>query len=86
MSPGLNYFGLRTDDVMVEYHRPLALLTAKDDPSYADVQKLIKEPGVQRPNLWYQEYDTGGHGIKLLESHPELLEQIAEWMDRSYNV
>ncbi len=82
LSPGLNYFGLRTDDVMVEYHRPLALITAKDDPSYPDVQKLMKEPGVQRPNLWYQEYETGGHGVKLLEAHPELMEQIMEWMEK----
>lgn len=85
LSPGLNYFGLRTDDVMVQYHRPLALLTAKDDPSYADVQKLIKLPGTQRPNLWYQEFETGGHGVALLEAHSEMIEKIAEWLEKSCN-
>ncbi|MDO8557578.1 MAG: alpha/beta fold hydrolase [bacterium] len=82
LSPGLNYFGLRTDDVMVEYHRPLALITTKDDPSYPDAQKLIKEPGVQRANLWYQEFETGGHGVKIFEAHTELTGQIAEWMEK----
>ena len=82
LSPGLDYFGLRTDDVMIQYHRPLVLLTAKDDPSYPDVQKLIKLPGVARQNLWYQEFDTGGHGVRLLEAHPEMMEKIAEWMEK----
>ena len=86
LSPGLDYYGLRTDDVMIQYHRPLALFTAKDDPSYADAQKLIKLPGVQRPNLWYQEFDTGGHGMKLLEAHPEMMKKIAEWMEKSCSV
>lgn len=85
LSPGLNYYGLRTDDVMIQYHRPLALITAKDDPSYTDVQKLIKLPGVQRPNLWYREFDSGGHGIKLLEAQPELMEKIVEWTDKQIN-
>ncbi|MDP3963273.1 MAG: alpha/beta fold hydrolase [bacterium] len=84
-SPGLNYYGLRTDDVMIQYKHPLALISAKDDPSYADTQKLLKLPGVQRGNIWYQEYETGGHGIAILESHPELGEKIAEWMDISVN-
>ena len=82
LSPGLDYFGLRTDDVMIQYHRPLVLLTAKDDPSYPDVQKLIKLPGVARQNLWYQEFDTGGHGVRLLEAHPEMMDKIAEWMEK----
>lgn len=84
LSPGLNYFGLRTDDVMIQYHRPLALITAKDDPSYADAQKLMKLPGVPgRRNLWYQEYETGGHGAALLDAHPELGEKIVEWLEKN---
>lgn len=83
LSPGLDYFGLRTDDVMIQYHRPLALVTAKDDPFSTDTQKLIKLPGVGRPNLWYREYESGGHGVKLFETHPELMEQLAEWLEKS---
>ena len=85
LSTGLNYYGLRTDDVMIEYHRPLALIAAKDDPYYADSQKLMKLPGVQRPTLWFQEFAAGGHGIKIFEAHPDFMATLADWLDENTN-
>src|SRR3989338_398481 len=77
-SPGINYYGLRSDDYFYQYHRPLAVITAKDDPYYADVQKLLKIPGVNKEKIWYQEYETGGHGKKIMDNHPDLLPQLVD--------
>ena len=82
LSPGINYYGLRGDDYFYQYHRPLAIFTAKDDHTYDQAQKLLKVPGIAKDKLWYQEYETGGHGREILRNHPESIPQLADWLEK----
>lgn len=82
LSPGIDYRGLRGDDYLYQYHRPLAIITAKDDHTYGEVQKLLKVPGLDKAKLWYQEFETGGHGRDLLRNHPDLLPQLCDWLEK----
>ena len=83
LSPGVSYYGLRGDDYLYQYHRPLAIFTAKDDHTYAEAQKLLKIPGLDKNKLWYQEYETGGHGREILRNHPESIPQLVDWLEKS---
>lgn len=82
LSPGLNYRGIKTDELIKKvYHTKAIFLTAAkdDDYSYETVQGLyeILPEGVTRE---LKLFDSGGHGTKLFETHPELMDTIIKWL------
>jgi len=82
LSPGLNYRGVKTDESAKKvYHTKAIYLTAAkdDDYSYETVQGLydILPKEVARE---LKLFDSGGHGTKLFETHPELIGTIINWL------
>ena len=82
LSPGLNYRGVKTDELAKKvYHTKAVYLTAAqdDDYSYETVQglyDLLPKEVTRELKL----FDSGGHGTKLLETHSELMEEIIKWL------
>lgn len=82
LSPGLNYRGVKTDELIKKlYHAKSLFLTAAkdDDYSYETVQELYDK----MPEVAFRElklFDSGGHGTKLFETHPELMDEIIKWL------
>lgn len=82
ISPGLDYRGVTTNKAIELYNdRPIFLISAKDDEdSYNDTQKLIElSPSSQKET---KIFDSGGHGNALFKSHPELEQEIIDWLKR----
>ena len=82
LSPGLNYRGIKTDELVKKvYHTKAIYLTAAkdDDYSYETVQKLYDV----LPEEIFRElklFDEGGHGTKLFETHSELMDIVIKWL------
>jgi len=82
LSPGLNYRGIKTDELAKKvYHTKAVYLAAAQDDyySYETVQGLydVLPKEVTRE---LKLFDSGGHGTKLFETHPELMEEIILWL------
>jgi len=82
LSPGMNYRGIKTDERIKKTHRTKAIYfaaAADDGYSHDTVQTLydmVPESVKEEVAL----FDSGGHGTKLFETHPELMEKIIGWM------
>lgn len=82
LSPGLNYRGVKTNELVIKVYRlkSVYFAAAKDDDySYETVQQLFDmvPEGVNRE---IKLFNSGGHGTKLFEIHPELMEKIVKWL------
>lgn len=82
LSPGLNYRSVKTNKTVEEYgDRPILLVTAKDDDdSYNDTQKLFELSISSQKEI--KNFDSGGHGTNLFKSHPELEQEIIDWLKK----
>lgn len=80
LSPGLDFHGLKPDESMAKYHRPVLLVAAKDDQYSADsALKLSKMSTKASLDL----LPNGGHGSQMFAAHPELPKQIASWLKKA---
>jgi pimeloyl-ACP methyl ester carboxylesterase len=82
LSPGLDYRGIQPSSYFQRLGRPALLIAAKDDAYSADSVSKLKAlaPG----STVSQVYETGGHGTSLLASHPELTNNIANWLKQAF--
>jgi len=77
-SPGLNYRGIILENFKKDFLKDkILVISAKDDPPAYLATAKLKE--------WYAtstflEFQTGGHGIGLLDIYPELKMQILNWL------
>jgi alpha-beta hydrolase superfamily lysophospholipase len=82
LSPGLNYRGVVTMPAMTKI-RPEAgvyLVAAKDDGySYDTVVELAKFMSRNEKHV-LKVYDSGGHGTRLFDTHPEFIEELVKWL------
>ena len=83
LSPGTSYFGVDTLAAAKHYPGALFAIAAEDDP-------VTVAPGSAREIVSAHEgpeelliYPKGGHGVALLEAHPELAAQIAAFLKKT---
>ncbi len=89
LSPGLNYQGLKTDDLPSVYgSRPLLLASSSGDPNASySCDVLDRMIGDKSGLIVYREAPDRGHGVQLLrrefENKPCRLEQnIIQWIEK----
>lgn len=82
LSPGINYHGVRTDDVIKKvYHTKAIYFAAANDDTYSyDTVQRIFEMTPEGVKKELKLFETGGHGTALFDSHPELADEILEWL------
>jgi len=80
LSPGLDYHGVTTDDYIARYRGPIFFAAAQDDKyAYSSTITLYEKSLSEIKKL--QIYKTGGHGTEMFKSHPELEEEIVNFLD-----
>lgn len=78
LSPGLNYRGVILENFKKEgLGEKIFVAAAQDDNPAVSAGRKLKE---WYPNIYYLEYQSGGHGTDLFNSHPELKEKIIIWL------
>lgn len=77
LSPGLNYRGVTTEDVMPRYNNPVYLLAAEDDRDSAIATKRLEE--LAHISLM-QVYPRGGHGTRLFTT-TRAERSVIEWLE-----
>lgn len=80
LSPGLVYRGVDTQPMIekLQSNQRVYFIAAKDD-AYAALSVGALAQKTTAPHE-IKMYDTGGHAMKLFEAHPELVEEIIQWM------
>ncbi len=85
MSPG-DYRGINAAekaDYTKAHHAIWATGSDSDDPeAYEMAQKVVENCAANRKK--FVPYKNAGHGIHLFTSDPELMENLAIWMEQSY--
>lgn len=77
ISPGLNYFGVRTADAIASGIPVLIPYADRDYRPARDVPRMLELDGAAVETVVYEGRD---HGMDLLEAHPELAPQLIAWM------
>ncbi|MFN2223774.1 MAG: alpha/beta fold hydrolase [Candidatus Promineifilaceae bacterium] len=81
LSPGLDYFGVTTDDRIVEYSpRPALIVASEEDDQAARSSRALHELAGETSSLIM--YDGAGHGTTMLQRRPELAGEILSWLSR----
>ncbi len=82
LSPGLNYKGITTEEASAGFSKPIFMAASSDDPNESvDAARRISEIiTTPETNLNIVTYDDAGHGINMFTKHPELQDQIIEWL------
>ena len=79
LSPGLDYKGVRTDETSKQVTVPVFLATSSDDPQSYDGLETWK---ANIKNLEVVTFTDAGHGTHMFDPHPELADQIINWLKR----
>lgn len=81
LSPGLDYKGLKPDEIitLLKDSQRIYLLAAEDDSYSADSVKALNKIGEVKKFL--KVYESGGHGTNLFAAHPELMNELVEWLE-----
>ncbi|HTM68103.1 MAG TPA: alpha/beta fold hydrolase [Candidatus Binatia bacterium] len=82
LSPGLDYHGVTTEAAAKAMPREQKLLLAASDDdgySFESVQTLAEAD----PNAEVQRLSAAGHGTRMFEARPDLLEYVVEWIVRN---
>ena len=67
-------------NLLPEYgNRPLFVAASRDDPEAYNTASQLRLNA--RGEVDFQEYDTGGRGVELLTSDPDLEANIALWLN-----
>lgn len=82
LSPGLDYHGIKTNLLMEKLteKQQVFLAAAKDDAYSAQTVSSLNEIGKSLKVL--KLYDSGGHGTNMFATHPELMEEIINWLNQ----
>lgn len=81
LSPGLDYYGVRTEEAIDAYgKRPVFIAAAEADTYSAESAEKLAEAAQGEAQL--QLYEDSSHGTDLLRRHPELAQLILDWLDR----
>jgi pimeloyl-ACP methyl ester carboxylesterase len=79
LSPGLDYFGVTTENKIIEYgSRPVMIVASEEDAYAAQSSKTLDELAQGEAELVM--YEGAGHGTRMFSAQPELLDLIVEWL------
>jgi dienelactone hydrolase len=80
LSPGLDYFGVTTDDAMVQYgERPVLIVASEEDALSADSSRALHDLALGEAQL--EMYEGAEHGTNMFAARPELTGLIVDWLD-----
>jgi dienelactone hydrolase len=80
LSPGLDYFGVTTDDRIESYgERPVLIAASEEDAEAAESSRTLVELASGPVELIM--YDGAGHGTNMFAHQPDLSEQMLAWLD-----
>ncbi|MBX3063769.1 MAG: alpha/beta fold hydrolase [Anaerolineae bacterium] len=86
LSPGLNYFGVTTGDLVDTFglkDKAVFLVAAqRDHPAIDSVRSLTSQ--WKSGNLTVRLYDSSYHGVSMINLHKDLLPMIIDWL-ATYN-
>ena len=78
LSPGLDYRGVTTDDLIIEYgDRPILIVASEEDGYSADSSRTLFESAA---NAELELYNGAGHGTTMLSNEPRLTDLIVAWL------
>jgi len=77
LSPGLNYMGVRTDEISKQISVPVFLATSADDQQSYEGLETWK---ANIKSLETTTFTDAGHGTNMFGPHPELAEKIINWL------
>ncbi len=81
LSPGLDYFGVTTDDRISEFSpRPALIVASEEDGQAAQSSRTLNELAGDESTLIM--YDGAGHGTAMFEARPELADAILDWLSQ----
>jgi predicted esterase len=81
LSPGLDYFGVTTDDRIVEFgQRPALIVASEDDAQAARSSRALHELAPDESSLII--YENAGHGTSMFGPRPELADEILSWLSQ----
>lgn len=82
ISPGLNYFGVYTDDAVVSGRQVLIVYADRDRQPAREVPELIAlaaDSGIQTVSVL--SYPGRTHGVDLFKEHDDLMQSVIGWLD-----
>lgn len=85
LSPGFNYRGIKTDQLMKKLvPDQRVLLVASDDDEYSfKTVKELNRLALKNSELW--EFSGLGHGTTMFERRPELMSEVVGWIKAFLN-
>ncbi len=82
LSPGRDYFGVTTEDRVLEYgDRPLLVVASEEDTESAITVRSLADLGLGEVTL--EMYEGAGHGTNMFGPRPELSGVITDWLDEN---
>jgi dienelactone hydrolase len=85
LSPGRSYFGVTTEDRIVDYgERPVLIVASEEDTEAAIAARSLIDLAVGPAQL--EMYQGAGHGTNMFDSRPELSELIVNWLDQNVKI
>lgn len=83
LSPGLDYKGIATEPLIIKTEPDIniMLVSGGDTDAYSreTIKKLSKLINLQTP---VRIFEDAGHGTRIFERHPELMEEIIQWLEK----
>jgi alpha-beta hydrolase superfamily lysophospholipase len=81
LSPGLDYRGVKTEDAMKVYDRPVFIAASKEDEPAASSSLKLYEIAVGKKEL--NMYENAGHGTRMFAS-TNLMEELINWLENTF--
>jgi alpha-beta hydrolase superfamily lysophospholipase len=81
LSPGLDYRGVKTEEAMKVYDRPVFIAASKEDEPAASSSLKLYELAIGRKEL--KMYDNAGHGTRMFAS-TNLMEDLINWLEKTF--
>jgi len=80
LSPGRDYFGVTTEDRVLDYgERPLLIVASEEDTESAITARSLADLGLG--DVMVAMYEGADHGTNMFGPRPELGELITDWLD-----
>tara|TARA_Y100000310_G_scaffold17736_1_gene17519 strand:- start:3398 stop:4105 length:708 start_codon:yes stop_codon:yes gene_type:complete len=78
LSPGLDYRGIKTDETIKEYKRPLLIIAGTGDAYSWESSNTLFDLSPSKAKM--QPYETTFHGTDIIDNFPESRGVVMEWL------
>jgi dienelactone hydrolase len=80
LSPGLDYAGVTTENILSSYGgRPILIVASREDTYSAESSDVLASKAQGEASLVM--YDGAGHGTAMFNREPGLINTVVEWLD-----